>query len=78
MIEMSKTEGSTENKLESQSLQLMGIFLGVFGIIMIFAIIFPENIDGKITNLITGLILLGFGIGAFLKGRSSKVKKELE
>ena len=75
---MSKIEGSTERKLESQSLQLMGIFLGIFGIIMIIAMIFPENLEGKVTNLITGLILLGFGIGAFLKGRSRKVKKELE
>ena len=78
MIEMSKIEGSTERKLESQSLQLMGIFLGIFGIIMIIAMIFPENLEGQVTNLITGLILLGFGIGAFLKGRSRKVKKELE
>ena len=75
---MSKIEGSTESKLESQSLQLMGIFLGTFGIIMIIAMIFPENLEGQVTNLITGLILLGFGIGAFLKGKSHKVKKELE
>ena len=75
---MSKIEGSVERKLESQSLQLMGIFLGIFGIIMIISMIFPENLEGVITNLITGLILLGFGIGAFLKGRSRKVKKEAE
>ena len=75
---MSKIEGSVERKLESQSLQLMGIFLGVFGIIMIISMIFPKNLEGVITNLITGLILLGFGIGAFLKGRSRKVKKEAE
>lgn len=75
---MSKVERSTESTLESQSLQLMGIFLGVFGIIMIISMIFPKNLEGVITNLIAGLILLGFGIGAFLKGRSRKVKKEAE
>ena len=73
---MSKEEGSTENKLELQSLQLMGLFLGVFGIIMLVAIIFPKNLEGKIANLVSGLILLGFGIGAFLKGRSRKGEKD--
>jgi len=71
-------EVSAERKLEFQSLQLIGLFLSVIGIIMIIAIIFPENLEGKITNLIAGLILLGFGIGAFLKGKSHKVKKEAE
>ncbi len=69
---MSKEESSSKKKLESQSLKLMGIFLGVFGIIMIVAVIFPENLEGKITNLITGLVLLGVGIGAFFKGKFSK------
>jgi uncharacterized membrane protein YczE len=72
---MSKEEGSTENKLELQSLQLMGLFLGVFGIVMLIAIIFPENLEGKIANLISGLALLGCGIGAYLKGIKRNFKK---
>jgi small-conductance mechanosensitive channel len=72
---MSKEEGSTENKLELQSLQLMGLFLGVFGIVMLIAIIFPENLEGKIASLISGLALLGCGIGAYLKGIKRNFKK---
>ena len=73
---MSKEEGSTENKLELQSLQLMGLFLGVFGIVMLIAIIFPKNLEGKIANLVSGIALLGCGIIAFIKGRSKKKKEE--
>ena len=73
---MSKEEGSTENKLELQSLQLMGLFLGVFGIVMLIAIIFPENLEGKIANLISGLALLICAVVAFIKGRSKKGEKK--
>lgn len=72
---MSKEEGSTENKLELQSLQLMGLFLGVFGIVMLVAIIFPKNLEGKIANLVSGLALLGCGIVAYLKGIKRNLKK---
>lgn len=75
---MSKEEGSTENKLELQSLQLMGLFLSVFGVIMLIAIIFPKNLEGKIANLISGLALLLCGIVAFLKGRTKKVEEGIE
>ena len=75
---MSEKEGSQEKKLELQSLQLIGAFLGIFGIIMLIAIIFPENLEGKITNLIAGLVLLTCGIISFLKGKFQKSKKEAE
>jgi len=67
---------SEHNKLEFQSLQLMGLFLGIFGIIMIVAVIFPETMQGKLTNLIAGIVLLGIGLGAVLKGRSQSNKKD--
>ncbi|MCK4967381.1 hypothetical protein KAS50_10120 [bacterium] len=67
---------SDHNELEFQSLQLMGLFLGVFGIIMIFAVIFPETMQGKLTNLVVGIVLLGIGLGAVLKGRSQSKKEE--
>ena len=69
---MSSETDYGKNSLEYRSLQLMGIFLGIFGIIMIFAMIFPEDFEGKITNLITGLVLLS--AGAFFKGKSNKVR----
>jgi len=72
---MSNEEASSEDKLESQSLKLMGIFLGIFGIIMLIAAAFPEDLEGVIANLITGLVLLGLGAGAFLKGKFHKTKK---
>lgn len=60
---------SDHNKLEFQSLQLMGLFLGIFGIIMIFAVIYPEDLQGKLTNLISGLVLVIIGGAAIIKGR---------
>ena len=63
-----------KNSLEYRSLQLMGIFLGIFGIIMIIAMIFPEDFEGKITNLITGLVLLSAGAGAFFKGKFNQAR----
>ena len=69
---MSSETDYGKNSLEYRSLQLMGIFLGIFGIIMIFAMIFPEDFEGKITNLITDLVLLS--AGAFFKGKSNKVR----
>ena len=67
---------SDHNRLEFQSLQLMGLFLSVFGIIMIVAVIFPEDMQGKITNLIAGIVLLGIGLSAVLKGRSQSRKQD--
>ncbi len=71
---MSIEKGQEKSSLEYRSLQLMGIFLGVFGIIMIIAVIFPENFEGKIANLITGIVLLCAGAIAFLKGKSNKAR----
>ena len=75
---MSEKEGSQANKLELQSLQLIGAFLGLFGVIMIVAVIFPEDLEGKITNLVAGVVLLACGIGSFLKGRAQGSKKKTE
>ncbi|MFC1562832.1 hypothetical protein ACFL4Z_02135 [candidate division KSB1 bacterium] len=72
---MSKEEDSS-GILESHSLQLMGVFLGVFGIIMVISMVFPEDLEGKLANLITGLVLLGVGLGAFLKGKCKGDKKD--
>ena len=69
---------SDYKKLEFQSLQLMGLFLSIFGIIMIFAVIFPEDLQGKLTNLSAGIVLLAIGVGSIIRGRlqSNKLKKE--
>ena len=54
----------------------MGTFLGIFGIIMIVAVIFPEDMQGKITNLISGIVLLGVGLAAIIRGRIQSGKSK--
>ena len=55
------SEQNTEKKdggIELQSLELMGIFLGVFGLIVMVAMIIPDNLLGKIADLVVGAVLI--------------------
>ncbi|MFC2077008.1 hypothetical protein ACFLT7_07990 [candidate division KSB1 bacterium] len=73
------SEQKTEQKggnMELQSLELMGIFLGVFGLIVMFAMIFADTGVGKIADLLVGGTLLVLGILAFIKGRSHRNPKD--
>lgn len=69
---MPEDKESVGEKIELESLQLIGIFLIVFGIIMFVAVYFPKTLLGKVTDLIAGLALVGIGIGVFLKGIAYK------
>ena len=72
------TEQTTEQKsgsMELESLELMGIFLAVFGVIVMAAMVIPETWTGKIADLIVGATLLASGAVAFLKGRSHRKPK---
>jgi uncharacterized membrane protein YczE len=60
------------NSMELESLELMGIFLGVFGFIVAGSAVIPDNWTGRIADLIAGGLLLGIGIWAFIKGRAHR------
>ncbi len=63
-------------KEEMESLMVIGIFLGVFGVTVLVAIFFTETYHGKITNLISGgLLLLCAGI-AIAKAFMDRRKKD--
>jgi|GEM_PF-2334849 len=62
-------------KEEVESLGVIGIFLSVFGAVVIFAILFTTTFQGKITNLISGGLLLLCGGIALLKARAKKKQK---
>jgi uncharacterized membrane protein YczE len=70
------TEQNTEQKkggsIELESLELMGIFLSVFGVIVMVAMIVPDTWTGKIADLLVGATLLTIGILIYLKGRSHR------
>ncbi len=66
MAELSK---DIQVKLQNaEILRALGVFLGGFGLIVLFAIFFTDTPQGKITNLIAGLILTLFGLGMILRG----------
>ena len=63
-------------KEEMESLMVIGIFLGVFGITVLVAIFFTETYHGKITNLISGGLLLLFASIAIAKAFMDRRKKD--
>jgi hypothetical protein len=69
---MNQSQNQKKDSMELESLELMGIFLGVFGLIVAAAAIFPDDWIGKIANLVSGGVLLLIGFWAFLKGRSHR------
>ncbi len=62
-------------KEEVESLGVIGIFLSVFGLVVIVAILFTTTFQGKITNLISGGLLLLCGVIALFKARSKRKQK---
>jgi multisubunit Na+/H+ antiporter MnhG subunit len=45
----------------------LGVFLFVFGVVILVAIFFTETTVGKITNAVAGLIIGGIGAGMFIR-----------
>ena len=60
--------------VEIQSLELMGAFLVIFGVMVIVAAFFPMNFTGKIANAIVGVLLSAIGGILFMKGRNHRKK----
>lgn len=56
----------TENQKKYKTAQInnaLGLFLGIFGLIVIIAVPFSDNFLDKMTNLVAGLIVFGIGAG---------------
>ena len=68
---------SKSAKLQSAQINsVLGLFLLVFGLIVLVAIILTESFIGKMTNLVAGLVLVSVGGGMLYS--SFKVKKKLK
>lgn len=66
-----KNEAKSQS-MEFEALELMGIFLAVFGVIVTISVLIPENWTGRIANLTAGGLLLLIGLWAFVKGRGHR------
>ncbi len=65
-----------QNKYKSAQInKALGVFIFIFSLIVIFAMVFTDTFIHKMTNLIAGLVLCGIGGGMILKSR--KTIKEL-
>ncbi|AYN68629.1 hypothetical protein D1013_15205 [Euzebyella marina] len=63
------------NKLKTAKInQALGVFIALFGLIVIFAMIFTETFVQQMTDLVAGLILLGIGGGMIWKSKLTQIK----
>lgn len=75
---MDTTEIREKNKT-AQINYALGLFIFVFGIIVIFALIFANTFIQKMTDLVAGLSLVLIGGGMMLKSRKTiKMLKQKE
>lgn len=66
-------EGKQE---EIDAFFVIGGFLLIFGLAILAAVFFTPTFHGRITNLISSIVLLGIGLGGILKSQHfSKSKK---
>jgi len=68
----SKEKDRNGTSMELQSLELMGVFLGFFGLVVAVAAVIPDNWTGRIADLTAGGVLVSIGIWSFLKGRAHR------
>lgn len=47
----------------------LGLFLLCFGLIILVAVLFTETTAGKLTNLVSAIILLAIGVAMVYKAR---------
>lgn len=62
--------------VEIQSLELMGVFLLIFGSLIIIAAFFPMDLTGRMANVIVGGLLTAVGAALFLKGRGYRKARQ--
>jgi len=77
MSDLSDKERIEEGKREEiDAFLVIGGFLVIFGFTILIAIFFTPTTHGKITNLISALILLAIGFGGIFRShRFTKRKK---
>ncbi len=63
------SESNQSEREEIDAFLVIGAFLVVFGITVFVAIFFTPTPHGKITNLISSLILTGLGLGGILRSQ---------
>jgi len=67
---MDQLEIEKKNNIKSAKINnALGVFILSFGVVVLVAINHTENTVDAMTNLISGLILVGIGGGMMLKSR---------
>lgn len=72
IVKNDEKEIQNGQSMELQSLELMGIFLGLFGFIVAASAFIPDTWVGRIADLVVGGALMATGIWSFLKGRTHR------
>ena len=79
---MPTNDNQPGQKQTFEPLEIMGVFLLFFGIVVLLATFFvkgTENVPlmrGIVTNVIAAALLLGAGIFSILKGRANKRRQK--
>jgi hypothetical protein len=69
--------GNEEARPTFEPLQAIGIFLAVFGVVILYATTVPKEFWDKVINFSSGIVLLAIGLFCFFLGlsRSRKARK---
>ncbi|RME00845.1 MAG: hypothetical protein D6814_02775 [Calditrichaeota bacterium] len=59
---------------EAETKKALGSFLGFFGLVLIFALFYTPTWNGRIINLVSGLLLIGIGGAMIYSGRKRLAK----
>lgn len=69
---------TTPENAKDQSTLLIGIFLGIFGIAVLFALFFTDSYRGRVVNIICGGLFILIGLGAIAAYNYQPKKKRLK
>ena len=69
--ERQKTSGTEE----IEALLVIGLFLGAFGVAVLAAVFFTDTYHGKITNLVSGGLLVLISLYAVFRSRLNEKRK---
>ncbi|HDL19331.1 MAG TPA: hypothetical protein ENH29_09775 [Bacteroidetes bacterium] len=73
---MNENERQETSKAEEiEALLVIGLFLGAFGVAVLTAVFFTDTYHGKITNLISGGLLIVISVYAVVRSRLNKKRK---
>jgi hypothetical protein len=67
-----ESKNQSNDSMELESLELMGIFLAVFGSIVAASAVIPDDWTGRLANLAAGGLLLVIGVSSLLRGRAQR------